>query len=82
MNRMKRRRESKSKVKQNNNFARASRFFAYISLPSLHDFHVKMPNFTFCEGRKQAKIFFLFMNLDMVDRNSAQEEFACIWQSK
>ena len=39
-------------------------------------------NFTFCEGRKQAKIFFLFMNLDMVDRNSAQEEFACIWQSK
>ena len=24
----------------------------------------------------------LFMNLDMVDRNSAPEEFACIWQSK
>ena len=22
------------------------------------------------------------MNLDMVDRNSAPEEFACIWQSK
>ena len=82
---MKRRRKSKksnSLTRQNNNFARASRFFAYISLPSLHDFHVKMLNFTFCEGRKQAKIFFLFMNLDMVDRNSAQEEFACIWQSK
>ena len=28
------------------------------------------------------KIYFLFMNLDMVDRNSAPEEFACIWQSK
>ena len=26
--------------------------------------------------------FFLFMNLDMADRNSAQEDFACIWQSK
>ena len=42
-----------------------------------------MPNFTFCEGRKQAMTkFILFMNLDMVDRNSAPEEFACIWQSK
>ena len=57
----------------------------YISLPSLQDYHVKMPSFTFCEGPQQAtsdKIFFLFMNLDMVDRNSAPEEFACIWQSK
>ena len=35
---------------QNNNFARASRFFLYISLPSLHDFDVKLPNFTFCGG--------------------------------
>ena len=54
---MQRRRESKKKsnslTRQNNNFARASRFL-YISLPSLHDYHVKMPNFTFCEGRKQA----------------------------
>ena len=44
-----------------------------------------MPNFTFCEGRKHAgndKIFFLFMNLDVADRNSAPEEFACIWQSR
>ena len=31
---------------QNNNFARASHFM-YISLPSLHDYDVKMPNFTF-----------------------------------
>ena len=42
-----------------------------------------MPNFMFCEGRKQAMTkSILFMNLDMVDRNSAPEEFACIWQSK
>ena len=37
----------------------------------------------FCERRKQAMTkFILFMNLDMVDRNSAPEEIACIWQSK
>ena len=42
-----------------------------------------MRNFTFCEGRKQAMTkFILFMNLDMVERNSAPEEFACICQSK
>ena len=42
-----------------------------------------MPNFKFCEGRKQAMTkFILFMNLDMADRNSAPEELACIWQSK
>ena len=32
--------------KQNNNFACASRFL-YISLPSLYDYNVKVPNFTF-----------------------------------
>ena len=32
--------------KQNNNFARASHFL-YISLPFLHDYDVKMPNFAF-----------------------------------
>ena len=35
----------------NNNFARASRFFVLISLQSLHDYHAKFPNFTFCGGR-------------------------------
>ena len=29
--------------------------FLYISLPSLHDYGVKMPDFTFYGGRKQAK---------------------------
>ena len=68
---MNRRRESKKGISltwQNNNFSRATRFFVYL-VAALHDYHVKMPNFTFCEGR---------MNLDMVDRNSAPEEFACI----
>ena len=27
-------------------------------------------------------MFFLFLNLNMILRNSAQKEFACIWQSK
>ena len=48
---------------QNNNFARASRFL-YISLPSLHDYNVKVPNFTFCRGREQtATTFFFFSEL-------------------
>ena len=41
---------------QNNNFARASRFF----LPLLHDYNVKVPNFTLWRGRehKATTIFF------------------------
>ena len=39
--------------------------FLYISLPSTARLPVKMPNFTFCEGRKQAMTkFILSMNLD------------------
>ena len=53
--------------------------FLYISLPSTARLPVEMTNFSFCEGRKQAMTkSILFMNLDMVDRNSASEEFACI----
>ena len=37
---------------QNINFARASHIFVH-SLPSLHDFDVKVPNFTFCGGRER-----------------------------
>ena len=36
---------------QNGNFARPSYIF-YISLPSLHEYRVKMPNFTFRIRRK------------------------------
>ena len=57
--------------------------FLYISLPLTARLSLKIPNFTFCEGRKQAMTkFVLFVNLDMADRNSAPEEFACMWQSK
>ena len=66
---------SNSLIRQNNDFARASRFFVLFSA----QLSVKMPNFTFCEGRKQEITkFILFMNLDMVERNSAPVEFACM----
>ena len=66
---------SNSLIRQSNNFARASCFFVLFSAR----LSVKMPNFTFCEGLKQEMTkFILFMNLDMVDRNSAPEEFACM----
>ena len=54
MFKMQRRREKNSLRRENNDFARAaSRVFVH-SLPSPHDYHVKMPNITFCEGLKQA----------------------------
>ena len=34
--------------------------FLYISLPLLHDYDVKMPNFTFCEGREHKTMTFFF----------------------
>ena len=43
---------------QNNNFARAH-LFLYISLPTLHDYNVKVPNFTFRRGREQQTNLFL-----------------------
>ena len=48
-------------IKQNNKFARASTFFLlYISLPPVQDYDVKMPNFTFYGGCKQAAMVFSF----------------------
>ena len=41
--------------------------FLYISLPSLHDYEVKIPNFTYTGDDE---ISSLFLNLDMVLRNS------------
>ena len=47
--------------KQNNNFARAFHAFLYTSLPSLHDYDVEMPNFTFSgelENKATTSVFF------------------------
>ena len=51
---------------QNNNFARHHAFL-YISLPSLHDYDVKMPNFTFRrfieDGKTKQQFSFSFPEL-------------------
>ena len=36
--------------------------FLYISLPSLHDYDVNMPNFTFCGGREDKAMTFFFFS--------------------
>ena len=59
---------------------RVHRAFLYISLPSLHDCDVKMPNFTMYRGSTQAadEISSLFLNLNVVLRNSTFGGFAYI----
>ena len=53
--------------------------FLYISLPSLHDYDVKIPNFTLHRGSTQATTKFpLFLHLAMVLRNSTLGWFAYI----
>jgi len=39
--------------------------FLYISLPSLHDYDGKMPNFKFYGGRKQATAIFFFLSVSV-----------------
>ena len=53
--------------------------FLYISLLLFHDYDVKIPGFTFYGG---PEIFFLFLNLDMVHRNSTPGDFANICHSE
>ena len=38
----------------------------YISLPSLHDYKVKVPNFEFCRGRKHETTTFLFFSWTLI----------------
>ena len=54
--------------------------FLYISLPSLHDYDVKMLNFTFCgECERKTTTFFFFLNFDTaVFKNSTPEKIADI----
>ena len=48
---------------QNNNFARASRFFVHF-FSVLHDYNVKVPTFTFCRERgHKTTTFFSFSEL-------------------
>ena len=55
--------------------------FLYISLPSLHDYGMKLPNFTFYGGRKQVtmnNLFFLVLNLSGVPKSSNPGKFTNI----
>ena len=63
--------------------------FLYMSLPSLLDYDVKMPNFTFFGERKQAheECFFLFLNLSVVlsrgnTLTNSQSNSYVIWRPK
>ena len=63
--------------KQNSNFVHASRFYFCISLPFLHDFDVKMPNFAFYGVRKQAMTKFIL--LFALELGYGPLEFNFIW---
>ena len=54
--------------------------FWYISLPSLHDYVVKMPNFTFYGGRVRRRIFLSLSKLECLRSPRNQlPKFAYIW---
>ena len=56
--------------------------YLYISLPFLHDYDVKMPNFTLKEDAiKRRRNFIVFLNLNTVLRNSTPGGFTYFWQS-
>ena len=58
---------------QNNNFARAFHAFLYISLPTLHDYDVKMPNFLFCgELKHKAMTFFPDLRYSLLEFSSGK----------
>ena len=56
--------------------------FLYISLPSTAQLPVKMPNQSCFVKDVNKQWQNSFSSWTMADRNSAPEEFACIWQSK
>ena len=53
--------KAKGLDKQNNNVARATRFFVHFSA-AVDDYNVKLPNFTFCRGREQKTTTFFFFS--------------------
>ena len=73
---LKQRRRRRQRERQNKKLAGASRFFVH-SLPSLHDYDVKMPNFTFSGGREQ-RLSFSFPELRCSNYNSSPEQIANI----
>ena len=56
--------------------------FLYISLPSLHYYDVKMPIFTFCEGRERKTTTFSFFSWTSIQslRIEVQKKITNIWR--
>ena len=51
--------------------------FLYLSLPSLHDYNVKVPNFTFCRGREQKTTTFFFFSWTLIQSFRIQLQKIC-----
>ena len=60
------------------------RAFLYVSLPSLHDYNVKLPNLTFFRGREQKTTTFFFFSWTLMQsfRILNSKKFANIWRIK
>ena len=58
--------------------------FLNIFLPSLHDYNVKLPNFTFRRGREQKTTTFFFSSGTLIEsfKIQFQQKFAIIWRIK
>ena len=56
----------------------------YISLPSLQDYNVKIPNFTFCGGRKHKTTTFFFFSRTLIQslRIQLRKKIANIWRTE
>ena len=56
--------------------------FWYISLPSLHDYNLKLPNFKFCGGREQKTVTFSFFSWTSIQRVRIplQKKIANVWR--
>ena len=57
-----RRRRQRERQKSKTTTLHVHHPFLYISLPSLHDYNVKMPNFTSCRGREHKTTTFSFFS--------------------
>jgi len=51
--------------------------FLYISLPSLHDNNVKVPNFTLFRGWEHTKTTFLFFSKTLIQSFTIQRTKIC-----
>ena len=58
--------------------------FLYISLPSLHDYNVKVPHFTFCQVRELKTTTFFFFSWTLIQslEFNSRKNISSIWRIK